>query len=140
MATTGAPWNLPYPLDTDLVIDGASGIEALAEATAAGLTATGPAFSTAASNSVDIDFSVERVITRTATGTVAFTGSAYAAGRSASVRVVAGASSRTLTFPAGWKFVSVKPTSLAANKVGVLAATSFGTVEGDVVCAFAAEA
>jgi hypothetical protein len=37
--TTGAPWNLPYPEDTDLVRDGASDIEALAVATAAGLSA-----------------------------------------------------------------------------------------------------
>ena len=36
--TTGAPWNLPYPEDSDLVRDGASDIEALAVATAAGLT------------------------------------------------------------------------------------------------------
>jgi hypothetical protein len=38
MADTGAPWNLPYPLDTDLVIDGAQAIEDLAEATADELT------------------------------------------------------------------------------------------------------
>jgi hypothetical protein len=36
---TGAPWNLPYPEDTDLVRDGAADIEALALAVAAGLTA-----------------------------------------------------------------------------------------------------
>jgi hypothetical protein len=35
---TGAPWLLPYPEDTDLVRDGASDIEALAEATATGLS------------------------------------------------------------------------------------------------------
>jgi len=35
--TTPAPWLLPYPEDTDLVRDGASDIEALAVATAAGL-------------------------------------------------------------------------------------------------------
>jgi len=39
--TTGAPWNLPYPEDTDLVRDGASDIEALAVATASGLSAAG---------------------------------------------------------------------------------------------------
>jgi len=39
--TTGAPWNLPYPEDTDLVRDGASDIEALAVATAAGLSVAG---------------------------------------------------------------------------------------------------
>ena len=36
---TGAPWLLPYPEDTDLVRDGASDIEALAVATASGLSA-----------------------------------------------------------------------------------------------------
>jgi hypothetical protein len=35
MADTGAPWNLPYPLDTDLVKDGAQAIEDLAVAVAA---------------------------------------------------------------------------------------------------------
>jgi hypothetical protein len=39
MADTGSPWNLPYPLDTDLVKDGAQAIEDLAVAVASGLTA-----------------------------------------------------------------------------------------------------
>ena len=38
MADTGAPWNLPYPLPTDLVRDGADAIKDLAEATATGLS------------------------------------------------------------------------------------------------------
>jgi hypothetical protein len=41
--TTGAPWNLPYPEDTDLVRDGAEAIKDLAEATADGLDAAGNA-------------------------------------------------------------------------------------------------
>jgi hypothetical protein len=41
MADTGAPWELPYPLNTDLVRDGADAIKALAEATADGLDAAG---------------------------------------------------------------------------------------------------
>jgi hypothetical protein len=41
MADTGLPWELPYPVDTDLVRDGASAIQALAEATADGLDAAG---------------------------------------------------------------------------------------------------
>jgi hypothetical protein len=36
---TGAPWNLPYPEDSDFVRDGALDIEALAVAVASGLTA-----------------------------------------------------------------------------------------------------
>jgi len=38
MADTGAPWNLPYPLSSDLVKDGATNIKDLAEAAAAALT------------------------------------------------------------------------------------------------------
>jgi hypothetical protein len=41
MATTGSPWNLPYPLPTDLVRDGADAIKDLAEDTAAALTTAG---------------------------------------------------------------------------------------------------
>ena len=41
MADTGLPWELPYPLSTDLVRDGATAIQALAEATADGLDAAG---------------------------------------------------------------------------------------------------
>ena len=37
MADTGAPWNLPYPLPTDLVRDGADAIKDLAEQVALGL-------------------------------------------------------------------------------------------------------
>jgi hypothetical protein len=43
MSDTGAPWNLPFPLSTDLVRDGADAIKALAEATATGLSAAGNA-------------------------------------------------------------------------------------------------
>ncbi len=43
MSDTGAPWNLPYPLPTDLVRDGAQAIQDLAEATADGLDDAGNA-------------------------------------------------------------------------------------------------
>ena len=41
MADTGPPWDLPYPLPTDLVRDGADAIKDLAEATATGLSLAG---------------------------------------------------------------------------------------------------
>jgi len=41
MADTGAPWNLPYPLPSDLVKDGATAIQDLAEDVAAALSAAG---------------------------------------------------------------------------------------------------
>jgi hypothetical protein len=99
-----------------------------------------PEFVTAASDSIALDFETDKVVSRAAAGAVTFTGTNYTAGKSISVRVVAGGSARNLTFPSDWKFVSFKPTQLASGKVGVLAVTSFGTAAGDVVAAWAAEA
>lgn len=135
MADTGAPWNLPYPLDTDLVIDGASVIQDLAEAVGSAIATV----DTAATDNVELDFATNRIITRAAAGTVVFTGTNYTAGRSVTVRVAAGTADSALTFPSGWDFVSLKPTTLAANKTGILATTSFGTTEGSVAAAWAAE-
>jgi hypothetical protein len=140
MADTGAPWFIPYAEPADLVRDWPGLSEDVADAVAAGLTAAGPEFVTAASDSIALDFETDKVITRAAAGAVTFTGTNYTAGKSISVRVVAGGAARDLTFPADWKFVSFKPTELASGKVGVLAATSFGTAAGDVVAAWAAEA
>lgn len=100
----------------------------------------GPEFSVADSDTVSMVFDKDRVISRTAEGGVTFAAGSYAPGRSVTVRLVAGGSQRTLTFPSGWKFVSFKPANIAANKVGVLAATSFGSGESDVVAAWAVEA
>lgn len=97
----------------------------------------GPTFTTASPNSVPISFDRDRVITLSATGTVTFTGSSYSEGQSATVRIVPGAASRTLTFPAGWVFVSIKPASIPANKTGILSITSFGTTEANCVAAWA---
>lgn len=99
----------------------------------------GPEFAIAGSDTVSMVFDKDRVISRTAEGNVTFTAGSYVPGRSVTVRVVAGDTARDLTFPAGWRFVSFKPASIAANKVGVLAATSFGSGESDVVAAWAVE-
>ena len=99
--------------------------------------AGGPEFITGASNTVAIDLSTDSIITRTATGDVTFTGSNYTAGKSATVRLLTGGTTRTLTFPSGWVWASVEPTELLANETGILTVTSFGTVEADVVAAWA---
>lgn len=74
------------------------------------------------------------------TGNVTYTGSNYIDGVTVSVRIVGGSSTYSLTFPSGWKFVSSKPLSLAANKTGVLSLTCFGNAESNVVAAWVAEA
>jgi hypothetical protein len=78
--------------------------------------------------------------TLTLTGNVTFTTSNREAGRFVSIRILPGASLRTLTFPTDWKFIGTKPTNIAANKVGVLSITFFGTGDIDCVAAYAVEA
>lgn len=94
-------------------------------------------FATVGSDTITLTMDNNRVLTRTASGNITFSGSSYTAGNSATVRVVAGASERTLTFPSSWVWVSVKPTALAANETGILTITCFGSTESDVVAAWA---
>lgn len=95
---------------------------------------------TLGSNSIALDFSSgDGFLTRTATETITFSGTNYLAGVSKTIRIVAGASSRTLSFPSGWIFLAAKPASLAANKVGVLTITSFGTTEQECVAAWGSQ-
>lgn len=97
------------------------------------------AVDTAGSDSVTLDFSVDRLVNRTATGSITVSGTNYTAGKSITLRIVPGSSSRNISFPADWKFVSFKPTSVAANKVGVLAVTCFGNSAADAVAAWAVQ-
>ncbi len=65
--------------------------------------------------------------------------SASTRSRSATVRVSANAGgARALTFNASWVFLGPgAPTTIAANKVGVLSLKSYGTAETDIVAAWA---
>lgn len=96
---------------------------------------------TESSDSIALDFSSGTGLSsRIATGSISFTASNYSAGSIKTVRVVAGASSRSLSFPSSWSFLGVKPTSILANKVGILTITSFGTSEADCVAAWSVQA
>lgn len=87
-----------------------------------------------------IDFTGDPYRSVTLSGAVTFESTNRAAARSIVVRLIAGASSRNLTFPGGWKFIgAAAPTSLAANKEAILTITAFGTTENDVRAAYAAE-
>jgi hypothetical protein len=93
----------------------------------------GAAFLEAGSDTINISLSSDKIISRDATGDITFTGSDYTAGKSATVSIFCDGTNRNLTFPAGWLFVTFKPTSLDANQVGILSLTSFGTTESRVV-------
>ena len=87
-----------------------------------------------ATGSIDLDFADSMLATTaTLTGNITFTGTGYAAGRSITIRVVNGGTLRTIGFPAGWVFVGLKPTDIAANKTGVLTVTAFSTTEASCV-------
>jgi hypothetical protein len=95
---------------------------------------------TLTSDSIALNFSSETgLYTRTAAGTITFTASNYRAGSIKTVRVIPGASSRTLNFPTNWVFLGTKPATVAANKTGILTVTSFGTTEEDCVATWAVQ-
>jgi hypothetical protein len=77
--------------------------------------------------------------TLTLTGNVTFTTSNRALGRAVVVRLLSGASARTLNFPSGWVFLGAVPTTLAANKTAVISVTFFGTADTDAVVAYAVQ-
>jgi hypothetical protein len=77
--------------------------------------------------------------TITLTGDLTLASSNRATGRSVTLRLLPGASARTLGFPADWVFVGTKPTTLAANKTGVLSVSFFGSTDADAVCAYAVQ-
>jgi hypothetical protein len=78
-----------------------------------------------------------QVNTITLTGPLELTTSNLANGRSTGLRLIPGASSRTLIFPVDWVFVSAKPASLPANKVARLSIECHGTTNAAVVAAIA---
>lgn len=91
--------------------------------------------SLATTGTVNLDFStlVGTLQTIAASGNITFTASNYAAGRNFELRIVAGASTRTLAWPATWvAYGAALPTSLASGKVLTVAIRSTGTTEGAV--------
>lgn len=92
----------------------------------------------ATTGTVNIDFAGDGFRTQAAlTGNIVYTASNYAAGRSITIKVINGATQRTLTFPTGWIFLNgSKPTVILASKTAVLTVTCFGTLEADCVAAW----
>jgi hypothetical protein len=89
---------------------------------------------TVALDLADLDGEVNTI---TLTGALELTTSNLANGRRTGLRLIPGASARTLTFPTDWKFVSAKPATLPANKVARLSIECHGTTNADVIAAIA---
>lgn len=100
------------------------------------------AVSAEASDNVTFDFSGGTGLSnRIAGGTVTVFGSNYAAGaiKTLVINNSASGSARTLAFPSGWVFLGTKPTTIAANKVGVLTVTSMGNSEASCIAGWAVQ-
>lgn len=93
----------------------------------------------AATKTLNFDLITGTYQTMTLTGDVSFITSNLQNGRSVTIRLITGASDRTLTFPGTWKFIGDKPIRINAGKVGVLSILSFGTTNADVVVGYAEE-
>lgn len=106
-----------------------------------GFDRTLPVDTLAYSATVTLDMSALAGLYRTITltGNLTLATSNRAAGRAVTLRLLPGASSRTLTFPAGWTFLGTAPTTLAANKTAILSVTFFGSADSDAVCAYAVQ-
>lgn len=89
---------------------------------------------------VNIDFAGAEFQEIALTGNLELTGSNYVSPSQIKVILRADASTRTLTFPAGWVFVGTAPANIAADKTGVLTLISTGVVEADVVASWEVEA
>ena len=75
------------------------------------------------------------------TGNLSLTGSNMLNGRNLIVRLKSDASLRTLTFPAGWRWIgSTAPANIAANKVAMLWIWCFGPGDGDAIARYLVEA
>lgn len=86
-----------------------------------------------------INFNTSPLKTLTLSGNTTFSTSNLAAGISVSVMVTADGSTRTLTFPGSWIWVSVTPTTLTASKNAVLTLISKSTTDASVFAAWAAQ-
>ena len=61
-------------------------------------------------------------------------------GKSLLLRIAADGSTRTLAFPAGWRWVGgTAPANIAANKIALLRLECFGTLEADVMAHYLVE-
>lgn len=120
-------------LDADL-LDGLDSSAFLKQASIVSLTPT--------TGTIVIDMATAdgNYLTQTLTGDPSYSLSNRIAGRTTTARILADVATRTFTFPAGWAFVGTKPTTIVANKVGILTVTCFDTTEAGVLAAYSVQA
>lgn len=90
-----------------------------------------------ASNSIALQFDGGTGLhTRSANGNITITASGYTIGSTKTLFIACDGTARTLTFPSSWIWVGSKPSSILANRTGVLTVTSLGTAEANAVASW----
>lgn len=96
---------------------------------------------TPTTGSVEIDFTANhhRYLTHALSGTVTYSAVNVAAGKTVTIKVVAGGGTRTLNFPA-WVFLGTEPTEIASGKIGILTVTYFDNTDANAIAAWNVQA
>ncbi len=90
--------------------------------------------------SVNLDFNGVAHKRLDLSGNLSLTATNMDYGKSLLLRLKADGSTRTLSFPAGWRWVAgTAPANLAANKLALLKLECFGTAETDVIAEYRVE-
>lgn len=92
-------------------------------------------------DSTQLDFRKTKFQSITLTDSIVFkVAKNISPGHEIDLRIVGHASAvSTLAFPAAWKFVGTKPTSIAATKTAILVLRSYGTTDANVVAHYLVE-
>jgi hypothetical protein len=133
---TDASTNLSYD-DSTRVLSSSTGSSAtlpLVTSTTAGLQPATGYGSIAYAAQVTLDFAAlnGQMNSITLTDALEFLTTNLANGREVRLRLIAGASERTLTFPVDWLFYSPKPANIPANKEMVLSLAAYGATNATV--------
>ena len=94
---------------------------------------------TPSSGTVAINMSSEILKKTTLDSNTTFSATSIAAGTSATLKVLADGTDRTLTFNSSWVFIGQKPVSIAASKTAILVLTSFGTADTDIIASYSVQ-
>lgn len=88
----------------------------------------------------NIDFNADKIRTLTLSGNVTLTTSNKVAGREKIIRLIAGAADRTLSFPAGWKWIgNTMPATIVNGKTAILSLYCFGPNDTDIIATYSIE-
>jgi hypothetical protein len=90
-------------------------------------------------DSTKIDFKTNKFQQITLTDTLVLISKNLSPGAQVDLRITGAGASKSLTFPATWKFMGTKPTSLAANKTALLVMRSYSNSDGNVICVYSVE-